>query len=129
MYTPRVADGHLLAVRCEPKSPDEWAFYFVNDTDDPIDELVLARVGYEWGDTGNEKVLDRDLGALGPRRFVLAWRDDSDGAELRMDLGFRLMTSRGRASLTFEVGKLYRRRDVQVEAPLLGQVCTVVRPE
>ncbi len=122
-------DGYLVAACHEPAaSGQEWAFYFVNNTADPIEELVLRRVGYEWGDFGNTRDVERALGPVAARHFLLAWRDDSDAAEVRVDLTFRARTRRGDETLTFELPKLYRIKEDRA-VPVLGKARLAVRPE
>lgn len=119
--------GRFLAVRREPHADGkDYAFYFVNDTAEPILSLALATVGYGWGDhETNAKDVGRLFGPIGARDFILAWRDDSDAAELRLDLRFHLRLARGEATLMFEVPRLYRREEETATAPLLGKALFV----
>lgn len=113
--------GWLVAVR--KKNASEWEFFFVNDTDQPVEEVVLEEVSYEWGDTGNSTEVGKSLGPVAPRSFVAAWIDDSDAAELRMDLKFRM----GDRTVRFELPKLYRLRS-EVDAPVFGKALYVTGP-
>jgi len=124
------ADGDfLLAVRFEPAwDENEWAFYFINNTDTHIEKLLLVQAGYEWGDMGNVKEVNQDFGPVRPREFILTWRDDSDAAEVRIDLTFRLRTARSDETLNFEFPKLYRLRDNPEDVPLLGKARFLSRP-
>jgi hypothetical protein len=121
-------DGFLLAARYEPVGGNDWAFYFINNTDIPLESLVLEHVDYEWGDMGNSQDVNRQVGPVKARGVLLAWRDDSDAAELRTDLTFQARSARGQHGMTFEFPKLYRNTENSLTAPLLGKARHVARP-
>jgi len=112
-------DSYLVAVCYEPQMPiKKWAFYFINNTDAPIEALILKRVEYEWGDMGSVTAVNESLGALPERSFHLAWRDDED--EMRIEMIFQARTSRGEEQLNFELPMLYKRIEDKA-VPILGK--------
>jgi len=89
-----------------------WSFYLLNDSEIALDSVVLHAVGYEWGDFGNSEAADGRIADLAPGANALVWRDDGNGAELRMDLSLRV-TARGQeARLRYEFPRLYRLKNL-----------------
>jgi hypothetical protein len=109
----------MEAIRCriaacrEPLDDgNEWSFYLINDTAQPIDVAVLDRVSYEWGDIGNSEKADVTVRGLRPGAHALLWRDDGSGAELRMDFSVRVQVREREVKMLFEFPKLYRKHDL-----------------
>ena len=109
----------MRSIRCRiaacREAPDangnDWSFYLINDSTDPLELAVLYKVSYEWGDMPSAKRADVRVTALAPGAHAHIWRDDG---ELRMDLSL-LVQVRGRElKMSFEFPRLYRQRDLPV---------------
>ena len=85
-----------------------WAFHFVNDSDEPIESLLLQQVDYEWGDMGGGSSPQARFGPVAPRTAVEIWRDDNNAAELSTSLQLLVRGASGERTITAEFGKLYR---------------------
>ena len=97
----------------------KWNFYLLNDSNDPLDLAVLYEIGYEWGDFGNSDPVDVRVTDLSPGEHALVWSDDGSGAELRMELVFRVRLHGREAEMRFEFSKLYRLADEHLK-PVKG---------
>jgi hypothetical protein len=106
----------IVAAACRESLHDgkEWSFYLINRGEAALDEAVLHRIDYEWGDFGNSEDADVRLSDLAPGTHALVWRDDGSGAELRMTLNVRVRSGGREARLQFEFPKLYRLHDLPV---------------
>jgi hypothetical protein len=92
-----------------------WSFYLINDSDAPLESVVLNQVGYEWGDLGNSASANVRITGLAAGAHALIWRDDSSAAEVRMDLSLTVRMGNREARLLFEFPKLY----LQKKLPLV----------
>ncbi len=97
-------------VACPERLGDgqSWSFYLLNDTQVPFEEVVLHQVGYEWGGAGNYHATDVRMTNLAPTHHALLWRDDGEGAELRIQLSLSVKLGARQARLKFDFPKLYR---------------------
>ncbi len=100
---------HCRVVACPERLGDgqSWSFYLLNDTQAPLEEVVLYQVGYEWGGAGNYHAKDVRITNLAPTHHALLWRDDGYGAELRIQLSLRVKLDTREAQLEFDFPKLY----------------------
>ena len=89
-----------------------WSFFLINDSDVPFDAVELLEVVYNWGDYGNAESPNRRVAGPGPGAHVQVWDDDGSGAELQMDLVFRVFAAGRDARKRFELPRLYRLRDL-----------------
>ena len=107
--------GTSALIRCRvvacPVERGAWEFFLINDSDAPLDWAVLTRVAYEWGDFGNSEDVQVRVPGLAPGAHARIWRDDGDGAELRMELSVQVCISGREGVLVFEFPKLYRLTD------------------
>jgi hypothetical protein len=76
--------------------------------------VVLYEIGYEWGDSGNSQAADVRVTGLAPGAHALMWRDDSNGAELRMDLSLRVKVRGREVRMQFQFPKLHLQRNPQL---------------
>ena len=90
----------------------EWSFYLINDSDAPLDLAVLYQISYEWGNMANNDAANVRISGLAPGAHALVWRDDSNAAELRMELSLRVQVRGHDVRLQFEFPKLYKLRDL-----------------
>ena len=104
----------IAACRESLDDGNEWSFYLINDSDAPLDSATLDRIDYEWGGMGNSEAANKRVTGLEPGAHALLWRDDGDGAELRMELSLRVQTRDREVRMQFEFPKLYRLRDLPV---------------
>ena len=112
--------GSNELIRCRVAACREgrgkWEFFLINDSAAPLDWAVLKRVGYEWGDWSNHEEGDVRVVGLAPGAHALIWRDDGDGAELRMELTLQVCMGQREGRLVFEFPMLYKQRELpQVE--------------
>jgi hypothetical protein len=84
-----------------------WSFYLINDSPVAFDSAVLFEVSYEWGDIGSSETTNVSVNELAPAASALIWRDNGDGAELRMYLSLRVRIGEREAQIQFEFPKLY----------------------
>jgi hypothetical protein len=113
-------DGVFVAARLErfPVWWRPWTYYLLNDTDTAIESCVLELVGYEWGDNGSTRPLNRPLGSLGPRSWRKIWRDASSEVQEWLELE---VTSAGSSRrLMFEFPRMYAHAAVSGLPPILG---------
>lgn len=89
-----------------------WSFYFCNDNDFALDDVVLRTVGTEWGDQGHTSRVDVPVGTVAPMGFALIWRE-GDKVEFRLQLILRLQALGRSADLSFEFPKLYTQRNLR----------------
>lgn len=104
----------VAACREELGDGKAWSLYLINDSAESLDEAVLDRIGYEWGDWGSSEAADVRVTDLAPGAHALIWRDDGSGAELRMDLSLRVRARGREVPLQFEFPKLYLKRELSV---------------
>jgi hypothetical protein len=98
----------VVACREALNDGKEWSYYLINDSRASIDLAVLDEISYEWGDFGNTEMADVHVANIAPGAYVLIWRDDGGGAELRMEFSLLLKMRDREARLRFEFPKLYR---------------------
>jgi len=104
----------IAACREALQDDKEWSFYLINDSDATLDLAVLDAIDYEWGNMGNSEAPDVRVTGVTPGASVLLWRDDGDGAELRMALSLRVRMRDRAVPLQFEFPMLYKKRDLPV---------------
>jgi hypothetical protein len=109
MTEPELIRCRLAACRDEG---GHWSFHLINDSDFPLDEVVLYEVNYEWGDWGNSESTDVRITGLAPRCNARIWKDDGHGVELRMELCLRILHGGRSSRLKFGFPKLYRKRNL-----------------
>ena len=102
----------VAACREQLDDGKEWSFYLINDSDRPLDSVVLNELHYEWGDWGNSEPADVHVAGLAAGAHALIWRDDGSGAELRMNLLLLVRMGDREVRLAFEFPKLYRKTDL-----------------
>ena len=108
MQTNEMIRCRVVACREALDDNQQWSFYLINDSAASLDSAALLEIGYEWGDMGSSEKTDVSVSDLAPGAFVLIWRDDGSGAELRMDLSVRVRMGGREAQLRFEFPKLYK---------------------
>jgi len=99
----------LAVSREELNDGKEWSIFVLNDMLSPM-EVTLVRVSYEWGDQGHSAV-PAILLQVPARGNVLLWREGSDGSELNVEVSLQIESLGQRANVSFELGKLYRKRN------------------
>lgn len=101
---------------CRESLPDgkEWSFYLINDSADTFESVALLEIVYEWGDWGSSETPDAVVTDLAPGQSVLIWRDDGDGAELRMTWTMLVRMEGSDTRLLFEFPKLYHFKELPV---------------
>ena len=87
----------------------EWSIYLLSDHDSPVD-VTLERVSYEWSDNGHSEAPASRF-QLSAHGSCLIWREGWEGAEMSMELRVRVEAGESQITLTYELGKLYRKRD------------------
>ncbi len=87
----------------------EWSIYLLSDHESPVD-VTLERVSYEWGDNGHSEAPATRF-HLPARGNCLLWREGSEGSEMNMELRVQVTSGASHATLIYELGKLYRKRD------------------
>lgn len=97
----------LVACREALDDGNEWSFYLINDSAAVLDSAVLFEISYEWGDWGNSEIVEVSVNELAPAASALIWRDNGDGAELRMYMSLRVRVGEREAQIQFEFPKLY----------------------
>ena len=86
----------------------EWSFYVLNDSQVPLDRVVLKTFGHEWGDDGPAIQLDVEVNHIAPGGNALIWRDNDD--EMRMWLTLLIEAGGRKAQHMFEFPMLYKRK-------------------
>jgi hypothetical protein len=79
-----------------------WAFHFINDSDAPVQAVLLESVDYEWGDMGNSEAKGVRFGPIPPGGAVELMRETD--TEVRTSVTLEVDGKRCVA----EFGKLYR---------------------
>ena len=96
-----------------------WAFYIVNDSNQPIEAIVVESVEYEWGDIGNSERIDTRFGPIAPNSFVEVYRETD--TEVRTALTLRVNGAEGPQRTIAKVGRLYARPSGLEPLPILGR--------
>ena len=102
----------LAVCREEMADGKEWSIYVLNDLYCPVD-VALDHVGYEWGDRGHSVAPEVHVHLL-VFGSALLWRETWEGAEMNMDLRVTIQAPGHQATQSFELGKLYRKRNATV---------------
>lgn len=112
-----------MIVAATPIDPPEgdlcWRFHFVNDSDEPIESVVVESVDYEWGDSGNGRRVGTRFGPI-PARTSLEIFKETD-TEVRTSLTLRVRGPGGEQSVVAEFGRLYRLSGVLAPIPILDR--------
>lgn len=109
----------VAACREDLSDGSEWSLYVLNDLGEPI-EVMLKRVSYEWVDNGHSVAPGTRL-HLRQYQTGLLWREKWEGAEMNMELQLHVEAGEKQMWLSFELGKLYRKRN-PVEIEGLGRL-------
>lgn len=96
-----------------------WTFHLVNESAEPIAEVIVETVSYEWGDSGSSRRAGRVLGPLAPGGCLELLRETA--TEVRTSLTLRVRGRFGERVLQAKVGRLDRGSDHLVPIPLLGR--------
>jgi hypothetical protein len=111
-----------VIVAATPISPPDgdrcWAFHVVNDEGEAFDSIVVEKVSYEWGDSGNSEALNRTFGRLAPGASVEVYRETD--TEVRTALTMRVRVAGRVRCIYAEVGRLYATPRGLVDIPILG---------
>jgi hypothetical protein len=99
----------VAACREEMADGKEWSIYLLSDHDSPVD-VTLERVSYEWGDSGHSEAPATRF-HLPAHSHCLLWREGSEGSEMNMEFRVQVKSGASHATLIYELGKLYRKRD------------------
>ena len=91
----------VLAPLLPPQGDRCWSIRLVNDGKEPIREVVVVSVDYEWGDMGNEEKIGTTHGPIPPGATVEIYRETD--TEVRTSLRLQVDGKR----CYFELGKLY----------------------
>lgn len=103
-------------IACRESLPDDntWSFYLINDSAETFERASLVEIMYEWGDWGNSENPNAVIADLAPGQSKLLWRDNGDGAELRMTWTLQVRMDGRDARLYFEFPKLYHFKELPV---------------
>ena len=82
-----------------------WAFYVINDDDEPIDSVLVERVHYEWGDFGNSEDIGIRYAGIAPGACLEVHREVA--TEVRTGLSLILAIAGVEHRIYAEVGRLY----------------------
>ena len=107
-----VISCRIAACRETPDADgNDWSFYLINDSADPLELAVLHEISYEWGDMPSTKRVDVRVAGLAPGAHAHIWRDDG---ELRMDLSLRVQARGRELKMWFEFPRLYRKQELPI---------------
>jgi len=104
----------LVACREQLEDGKDWSFYLINDSVAPFRDVFLERVSSEWGSMHAVEVANVSHGDIEVGGHGLLWRDDGSGAEFRMSAHVRLESAALTVVLSFDIPKLYRRRELPI---------------
>lgn len=93
---------------CPVDNTGEWDFFLINDSGAAL-SAVLNKISYEWGDEGHSDSVHARIDNLPPGAHERIWRDNGDGAELRMAFSLRVRLGAGKLTLLFEFPILYKK--------------------
>jgi hypothetical protein len=115
----------LRMVAC-PEADGLWSFHLLNDSEAPVDAVVVKSVDYEWGDSGSSESPGTRTGSIPAGASAEVWRGD-DG-EMRLEV-IVTVTQAGRSQdVTFSFGKIYTRRDALEVVPGFERPGILARP-
>jgi hypothetical protein len=110
----------VAATPIEPPDGDFcWAFHFVNDSAELIEELIIEGINYEWGDAGSSRTTGQVFGPLAPGEWIEFLREAA--TEVRTSLTLRVRGPFGERVIEAEAGRLYRGGGILVPIPILGR--------
>ena len=82
-----------------------FAFRLTNDSDQPILEVHVDSVHYEWGDSGHSERVDAHFGPIAPGQSVELMREIQ--TEVRTSISLRVVDAAGVRQVSAEFGRLY----------------------
>ena len=119
-----------MIVAATPIDPPDgewcWRFHFVNNSEEPVESVVVDRVDYEWGDMGNGEAVGAWFGPVPPRSSVEIYKEID--TEVRTSLTLTVRGPAGSQRIVAEFGKLYSTPGNVVPIPIvdrLGKVASL----
>ncbi len=111
----------VAAIPIKPPEGDKsWAFYFINDSPEPIESVFVHSVNYEWGDSGNSTAVGTLLGPVPPGNYIEILKETE--TEVRTAVILMVKNPSGNHWINAEVGKLYSHPETYSHIPILNRL-------